>query len=127
MNNVELTITEHEGAIRVSGESGRLRVALPTKDLAVDARRMLVEVTMAAAIPANIVTSDEAIRLTLAGPPGLTIDALNAAGGRIRAEDFGLEPTVHERESKLSAPIGGGGPRVVLRNSNAEIVIGLRK
>jgi hypothetical protein len=126
-NNVELTITDHEGAIRVSGEAGRLRVALPTKELAVDARRMVVEVTLAAAIPATIVTSDEVIRLTLVGPPGLTIDALNTAGGTIRAADFGLEPIVRERESKLAAPIGGGGSRVVLRNGNAEIVIGLRK
>jgi hypothetical protein len=127
MTNVELTITDHQGAIRVSGESGRLRIALPTKELAVDARRMVVDVTMGVAIPATIVTSDEIIRLTLAGPPGLTVDALNTAGGTIRADDFGLKPTVHERESKLSAPIGGGGPRVVLRNSNAEIVIALRK
>jgi hypothetical protein len=127
MNGVECTITEHAGPVRVSGETGSLRVALPSKDLMVDVRRMRVEVTLAAAIPLTVITTDEPLKLTLAGPPGITIDAAATDGGTIRASDFALEPTRQDRESRLGAPVGGGGPRVVLRNIRADIVIGLRK
>jgi hypothetical protein len=127
MSNADLTITEHEGPIKVSGEGGTLRIALPTSDLAVDVRRMLVEITIAAALPATIITTDEALRLTLAGPPRVTLDAVASDGGTIRADDFGLEPTRQDRESRLSAPLAGGGPRLVLRNTRGDIVIGARK
>jgi hypothetical protein len=30
-------------------------------------------------------------------------------------------------ESRLSAPVGAGGPRLVLRNARADIVIAVRK
>jgi hypothetical protein len=87
---------------------------------------MEVEVTLESALPATIITSAETLKLTLAGPPGVTIDAVTTDGA-IRATDFALEPTRQDRESRLGAPIGGGGPRIVLRNSRGDIVIGLRK
>jgi hypothetical protein len=127
MSNAELTVTEHRGAIKVLGEGGTLRLAMPSSDLAVDVRRMLVDVTLGAALPATIITTDEPLRLTLAGPPKVNLDAVAGDGGAIRASDFGLDATRQDRESRLSAPIGGGGPRLVLRNTRADIVISLRK
>jgi hypothetical protein len=127
MSNLELTVTEHAGTVKVTGDGRRLRIALPANEVAVDVRRMPVEVTLDAAVPATIITSDESLRLTLAGPPGISIDALAADGGAIKAADFGLEPTRQDRESRLAAPLAGGGPRVVLRNTRADIVIALRK
>ncbi len=111
----------------MSGDNGTLRVVLPTKELAIDVRQMPVEITLAAAIPATIITTGNPLRLTLAGPPGVTIDAVTTAGGAIVASDFALEATRKDRESRLAAAIGGGGPRLVLRNSQANIVISLRK
>jgi hypothetical protein len=126
LTNLELTITEHAGAIKVSGDGGTLRVARPSGELAVDVKRMLVEVTLAAPLAATIITSEEPLRLTLAGPPRINLDAV-VSDGAIRATDFGLEATRQDRESRLAAPLAGGGPRVVLRNSRADIVIALLK
>ena len=127
VSNTELVITEPAGPVRVSGEGASLRVVMPAKDLTVDARRMLVETTIAAAIPATIVTSEEALRLILVGPPGVTIDAVGTNDASIIATDFGLEPKKADRESRFNAPLGGGGPRIALRNNHADIVIALRK
>jgi hypothetical protein len=127
MTNADLTITDHSGSIKVSGEQGTLRIVLPTSDLAVDARGMLVEVTLGVALPATIITNNEPLRLTLAGPPHVTLDAVASDGGVVRASDLGLEATRKDQESRLSAPVGGGGPRLVLRNTRADIVISLRK
>jgi hypothetical protein len=127
MTNTELTIAEHAGAIKVAGEGGTLHVSRPAKALAVDVRRMLIDVTLGAAVPVTIITSDEALRLTLSGPPSFSLDAVATDGGAIRAADFGLTATQQDRESRLAAPIGNGGPRLVLRNRRADIVISLRK
>jgi len=127
LTNTDLTITEQAGGIRVAGDGGALRVSRPEKNLAVDVRRMLVEVTLEAAVPATIVTTDEALRLTLVGPASFNLDAVATDGGSIRASDFGLDATQQDRESRLAAPIGHGGPRLVLRNRRADIVISLRK
>lgn len=127
ITNMELTITEHAGAIKVSGDGGALRVALPSSELAVDVKRMLVEITLVAALPGTVITSEEPLRLTLVGPPHVNLDAVSTDGGGVRAADFGLEATKQDRESRLTAPLAGGGPRLVLRNSHADIVISLRK
>jgi len=104
----------------------RVVVALALLTLAglvVDVRRMLVELALSTAVPATIITTDEALRVTLTGPPPMTIDALATDGGTVRAADFDLTPTRQERESRLAAPLAGGGPRMVLRNARADIVI----
>jgi hypothetical protein len=124
--NAEFTVTDHAGPVHVSGELGTLRVVSPAKDLAVDVRRMTVEITLGLAIPATILTSGETLKLTLAGPPAISIDAL-ATDGAIHVTDLALEPVKDERGSRLTAAVGGGGARVVLRNTGADIVISLRK
>jgi hypothetical protein len=127
VQNVEFTVTDQAGPVRVVGEQGTLRVVAPGKDLAIDVRRMTVEVTLATSIPATIVTTGETLTLSLAGPPGLTLDAIATDKGAIRVTDLPAEPTRQEREARLNASVGGGGPRVVLRNSGGDIVIGVRK
>jgi hypothetical protein len=126
VTQVDLTITEHDGPVKVTGENGSLRVARATGELSIDVRRMPVDVTAATAVPATIITTDETLRLTLAGPPSVTIDALVTENGAVHAPDLGMDAT-KAGESRLSAPVGAGGPRLVLRNARADIVIAVRK
>jgi len=127
LQNGDFTVTDQAGPIHVAGEQGTLRVVAPDKDLAIDVRRMQVDVTLTSPVPATIVTSGETLKLSLAGPPGLALDAVTTSGGEIRVSDLAATPTREDRETRLTATIGGGGPRVVLRNSSGDIVIGLRK
>jgi len=131
MTNVELTITDSSGTVRVSGESGSLRLVSPAKEFNVDVRRMLVEVTLAAAVAGTVITTDEPLRLTFGarpnGAPNVSIDAAVTEKGSIQAGDFGLTAKEKDGESRLKAVIGEAGPHVVLRNLRADIVISLRK
>ena len=126
VTNVDLTITDHAGSVRVTGENGMVRLARPTGDVSIDVRRAPVEVTLGDAVAAAIITTDETLRLTLAGPPSVSIDALVNESGSVRAPELGLDPAT-TKENKLTAPVGAGGPRVVLRNTRADIVIAVRK
>lgn len=127
LQNADFTVTDQSGQIHVVGELGTLRVVAPDKELAIDVRRMAVDVTLTSPIPATVVTSNETLKLSLAGPPGVALDAITTDRGTIRVTDLAAEPTRQEREARLMATVGGGGPRVVLRNSSGDIVIGLRK
>jgi hypothetical protein len=130
MMQVDLTVTEHDGTVKVTGENGTLRLARATGEVSIDARRMAIDVTLATPTPATIITTDETLRLTLAGPPSVTIDALVNENGAVRAPDLGLAATPAAGEpppSKFSGPVGAGGPRLVLRNTRADIVIAVRK
>jgi len=126
MLNVDVVVVEPTGTVRISGESGTLKLLSPAKAFTVDVRRMLVEITLGVAVPATIMTTDEPLRLSLTGPPGVGIDAA-ATDGTISAKDFDLMPTAKSGESRLAAQIGGGGPRLLLRNTRGDIVISLRK
>ena len=117
----------HTGPIKVGGDGGRLKVTLPTGDLSVDARRMVVEATLSAPVATTLITSDESLQVTLAGGASFTIDAATTDGGRITATDLGVEPTVQAREARLAATVGQGGARAVLRNTRGHIVITQRK
>jgi len=126
VSSVELSITDPTGTVRVSGENGSLKLLSPVKAFTIDVRRMQVEVMLGVAVPATVMTTDEDLRLFLTGPPGVAIDAATSRGA-ISAKDFDLTPTERSRDSKLAAPLGGGGPRLLLRNTRGDIVIGLRK
>ena len=126
VTQVDLTITEHEGTVKVTGENGTLRLARTTGELSVDARRMPVDATLATAVAATIITTDETLRLTLVGPPSVTIDALVNENGAVRAPDLGQAAT-KTGEPKFSGAVGAGGPRLVLRNTRSDIVIAVRK
>jgi hypothetical protein len=126
MAQVDLTVTEHDGLLKVTGDNGTLRVARPTSEISIDVRHMPVEVTLGTAVAATIITTDESLRLTLAGSPGLNIDALVSEGGVVRATDL-TGDAVKTPEPRLVTAAGGGGPRVVLRNARGDIVIAVRK
>jgi hypothetical protein len=125
--NLEFAILDHAGPVRVSGEGSVLRLVQPSKELSIDVRRMKVEIILATAVPATVLTSEEALKLLFTSSPSVTIDAALSEGGEIRASDLGLTPARADHESKLSASVGSGGPRMLLRNTRGDIVIGLRK
>lgn len=127
VTNVDFSIIDHGGPVRVTGDGGVLKIAQPAKELNVDARRMKIEVAIAAAVPATIISTDEAIKIVFGGTPSAAIDAVVSDKGEIRASDVGLVPTRVDRESRLSGALGAGGPRVLLRNTRGDIVIALRK
>jgi hypothetical protein len=45
----------------------------------------------------------------------------------VKVTDFDWVPSKSDRESRLSATLGHGGARAVLRNAGGDIVIGRRK
>ena len=125
--NVEFDVSEHAGPIKVGGDGGRLKVTLPTGDLSVDARRMVVEATLSAPVATALITSDESLQVTFADAASFKIDAATTDGGRITATALGVEPTVQGREARLTATVGRGDARAVLRNTRGHIVITQRK
>ena len=127
VTNVELSIKDHGGAIRVTGDGAFLKVTQPSKELSVDARRMHVEVALAAAVPMTIITTDEPLKILFMAPPAAKIDATVSDRGEIKASDIGLTPTRADREWRLTGAVGGDGPRLLLRNTRGDIVIGVRK
>lgn len=126
VSQVELAITDQDGDVKVTGDNGAVRLVRPTGEISVDVRRADVDVTLDKATPAAIVTTEERLRLTLVGPPSVSIDALVNGSGIVRAPALGLDPATR-KESKFAAPVGAGGPRIVLRNSREDIEIIVRK
>lgn len=127
LQGAEFTVTDQAGPMRVTGEQGTLRVVGPGKDLVIDVRRMEVDVTLSTPVPATILTTGETLKLSLVGSPGLALEAVAADRGAIRATDLGTQPTQENGETRLVTTVGGGGPRVILRNTAGDIVIAQRK
>lgn len=127
--NVELTIDHHQkGAIRVAGETGSVSLNSPAARLSIDARRMRVELKLEQALAEDItvITSEEPLRVTISGDAALVIDAV-ANDAAVKVTDFDWAPVKNDRESRLSATLGNGGARAVLRNAGGDIVISRRK
>ena len=130
MSNVELTVDHHEkGTIKIGGDGGRATISTLVSPLSIDARRMLVDlkVDTEAAGDITVITTEEPVRLTLAGDASLAIDAVTTDAGAIKVTDFEFSPVVKERESRLTATLGRGGARAVIRNASGDIVISRRK
>jgi len=127
--NVELTIEHHQkGAIKITGELGRVTLSAPGAPLSLDARRMLVDLKLDQVLPEDItiITSEEPLRVTLSGDAALTIDAV-ANDAAIKVTDVDWAPSKNDRDSRLTATLGHGGARAVLRNAGGDIVISRRK
>ncbi len=120
--SARLQVSAFDGAIEIGGDGGQIRVERPSRETKVDIRRARVDVTLAAAIPLTILTSDETIRLVLDGAPPVDLDAV-AANGNIDASDLGLSPEKTERAARLAHAFGGKTARVILRNSHGDIVL----
>jgi hypothetical protein len=125
--NEVITIARHTGSIRVGGSGGRVEVDGPTEDSRIDMRRAEIEATLRAAVPLALLTTDEAVTLTLDGPPAIALDAV-ATEGRIDAAALALQPQDSGADMRLShlfAP--GAAVRVSIRNLRGDIVIGKSK
>jgi hypothetical protein len=127
-NGVTTTIANHTGAIRINGGNGRVTIDGPRADTKVDVRRAEVQVTIREPVPLTILTSDEPVRLLLAGTPAVTLDLVATEGGRIRAEELNLTAEVRESEERLAHVMNGGtARRITVRNLRGNIVIGRAK
>jgi hypothetical protein len=122
--NQEITVHEPAGGVRVTGTSGRVTIENPRQEIKVDCRRAEVELTLSQSVPATLLTTDEPIRLTLAGTPQIALDAAASDGGAIHAEDFDLEVKSAEGEQHVTHNFGASPTaRVTLRSARGDIVI----
>ncbi len=121
----ETTIRSPAGPVRITGTGGRVTVEHPKQDVKVDCRRTEIEVSLDAAVAATLLTTDEALRLILDGPPGVNVDAIATDDGAIHGEDFALAVTKSsDNEQRVSKSFGGAAaPRVTLRTARGSIVI----
>jgi hypothetical protein len=123
-NNEEITINGPAGPVRVSGNGGRIVIDGPRQEVRIDVRRAEVELTLREAAPLTVLTTEEPLRLIIAGTPSVVVDAIATDGGSISAGDFGLTPETIESESRVSTTMGAAnGARVGLRNQRGDIVI----
>jgi len=125
--NVETTVIGQDGPVSVGGDGGVVRLKNPSRETRVDMRRTEIEVSLDAAVPLTLLTTDETLTLTLDGPPAIELDSIASEGGHVQASDFSLQPEASDRSSRLAHVFGPKGARVVLRNARADIVIGKRK
>jgi hypothetical protein len=125
-NSTRVTLVSHDGPIDIDGEGGQIKVDRPIQPVRIDIRRAAVEVTLAAATPVSVITTEGATRLLLDGSPAIQLDAV-ATNGTINASDFSLQPERSERVSRLTHDFGAKTARVVLRNFRSEIVIARAK
>lgn len=122
--SVETKVTGADGPVRVTGTGGRVTVTSPRQEVKVDCRRTEVEVLLDAAVPLTVLSSDETMRVTLDGPPAVTLDAVASDGGKIQLEDLDLQVTTADGESRCSHAFGpASAPRVTLRSARANVVI----
>jgi len=120
--SADVTISNHDGPIRVAGSNGRIVLEDPRDESRVDVTRAEVEVRVTKAVPLTLLTTDDTLRLLLDPATRATIDAF-AEIGQIQAQDFSWQPEAIEKNARLSQSIGGGGPRISMRNLRGEIVI----
>jgi hypothetical protein len=127
--NTEVVVTEPKSGVHVAATGGHVSVTRPEHAIDLEGRRTGLEVTLAAAVPMTLITSDEPLTLRFeAAPPSIAIDAAASDGGSIRADDPRLAITSDNRTKRFVHDFGGpSAPRVVLRNQRGEIVIGIAK
>jgi len=134
--NTDVLIEAHLGTVKATGSGGRVTIENPKQAVNVEVRNAPISLTMHVPVQVLALGSGERVRVWFEGAPGVTIDAL--ASGRIDAGDFGLTPEgatdsrdgkdAKEKEQRLIHAFGGpNAPRVTLRNSRGDIVIGKRK
>jgi hypothetical protein len=121
--NEQIRIARHTGEVRIGGSGGRVELDGPTADSRVDMRRAEIEVTLRAAVPLALLTTDEVITLTIAGTPAIVLDAA-ATDARIDATALALQPDVSGADARLAHVfVPGAAARVSLRNLRGDIVI----
>lgn len=121
----DVLIRNHTGAIKVSGSDGQVRVEGGASDVHFDLRRAEVDAELAAGATGSIVTTDETLRVAVAEPGGVRVDAVSA-GGAIDGGAWNLTSAKNGSDSRIDADLGAktaSAPRLSLRNTNADIVI----
>jgi hypothetical protein len=125
--NVEMTIANHEGTIRIEGSGGEIALTDPRAEVNVEVRSTRIEIVFAHAVPMRVITTTDPLRLVLDGAPAFVLNAA-LSGGRINATDVGLEATALDQRVVLHHAFGdASAPRVTLRNRGDDIVIRTRK
>ena len=125
--NQEIVIAGHTGPVRVTGSGGRIDLTHPTEESRIDMRRTEVTVTMVAAVPLMLSTTDEPLTLRLGEAAAINVDAI-ATEGKIDATAFALTPVAGDREQRLAHPFAPAATaRVSIRNLRGDIVIGKTK
>jgi hypothetical protein len=125
-SGARLSLAEPGGPVEITGDGGQIRVDRPASAVRIDIRRAKIEITLNAAVPLTVLTSDEQLRLVLDGTPAIDLDAI-ANNAEIQAAEFGLQPETTERAARLAHAFGNKGARVVLRNSRGNIVLARAK
>jgi len=121
----DVLIRDHKGSIKVSGSDGQVRVEGAASDVHFDLRRAEVDAELAAGATGSIVTTDETLRVAIAEPGNVHVDAV-ATGASIDGGAWSLTPAKSGSDSRLDADLGAksaSAPRLSLRNTNADIVI----
>ena len=127
--NTEISVTEPTGPVHIGATGGHVTVTGPTHQTDVEGRRTGIDVEIVTAVAMTLVTTEEPVHVTFHGaPPPLALDAASTDGGTIRTDDPRLVPTSADRAMHLAHAFGDAStPRVVLRNQQGEIVIGMAK
>ena len=121
----DVLVRNHTGTIKVSGSDGQVRIEGTTSEIHLDLRRAEVEAELAPGLASSIVTSEETLRVTIAEPGNVRIDAA-ATGAAIDGASWSLTPVKTGADSRVDAPLGAkaaNAPRISLRNTNGDIVI----
>jgi len=119
----DLTVSGHRGAITVRGTDGSVTIQRPTEETRVDVRRAEVELLVERAVVITAITSDEPLRLILAGTPAFELDAAATDAG-IQATDLDLKPEITGQDARLSHQFGGNSDvQIRLRNTRGDIIL----
>jgi hypothetical protein len=121
----DVLVRNHKGSIKVSGSDGQVRIEGAATDVRIDLRRAEVDAELAAGATGSIVTTAETLRVAIAEPGNMKIDAV-ASSGEIDGGAWSLTPSKAGADNRLDADLGAksaGAPRLSLRNTNADIVI----
>jgi hypothetical protein len=122
-SRADVTINSPRGQVIVRGSDGQVTLTKPTAESRIDMRRTEVEVTIGAAVPITILTTDQTARVIVGDGVAAELDAVSV-DGRIQATDVGLTPETVEGDAKLQHVFGrAGGARVTVRNTRGDIVI----
>lgn len=121
---VSVLVRSPGGRVRIGGSGGEVRVIGPRAEVQIETRRTEVEIELTRAVPVSVITTEDTLRLVLAEDVAVLFDGAAEDGGTVQATEFDLTPEDDAGTSRLTHPFGASpSVRVVLRNSDADIVI----
>lgn len=121
----DVLIRDHKGTVKVTGSDGQVRIEGAAGEIHLDLQRAEVDAELAVGAAGSVVTTNETLRVSIAEPGGVRMDAATTSGS-IDGTAWRLTPTKTGDDSRLDAALGAKSaalPRVSLRNTNGDIVI----